>query len=145
MPADVIAQLIERLTAAEARLAKLETQEQLRFVPLAAPLTSTSWDGDAKATTDSASIDLSSVFGAPAGIKAVYVEMEIADASVGTPCSLAPTATYVGTPALTIYTYVANQYSAATGIIPCDANGDIYFKCWSNTDNVTIRIWGYWI
>lgn len=112
------------------------------LVPLAAALTSTSWDGDAKATTDSGTIDLSAVFGAPAGIKAALVYLAIKDASVAQACALGPS---VGNYALTAVTYLASDWSYYQGKIPCDANGDIYYKGYQQLDNVILSIWGYWL
>ena len=51
---------------------------------LTTPLTSTAWDGDAYSTTAKTKIDLSSVFSAPAGIKAVLVAGTIADSGSAT-------------------------------------------------------------
>jgi hypothetical protein len=114
-----------------------------RFVRLQAPLTSTSWDGDAKTTADSGILDLSAVFTAPAGITAALVAAYIKDASVSQAMSLGPTSTYNN--ALGLSTQVANVYLYHQGIVPCDNNGDFYVKFWHDMDNVGIEIWGYWL
>lgn len=113
------------------------------------PLTSTSWDGDSFSTTSKTLIDLSAVFGVPAYVKAVLVRTEVRDsasagsdvymflspnnsASVGLMCSCAG---------------LGNDYRARdTHIIPCDANGDIYYQIVASgagTFDVKIEIWGY--
>src|SRR5690606_34758952 len=59
------------------------------FKPLATPLTSTAWDGDAYSTASKTLIDLSVVFGAPAGIKAALVNVSMRDSgSAGADCLL---------------------------------------------------------
>lgn len=117
------------------------------------PLTSTSWDGDAFSTTAKTLIDLSAVFGVPAGVKAVLVRMLIRDSGSagGTNSlrfSLSPNNT-ASSEALTIRVGgVTNDYYVeGQGIVPCDANGDIFYGCASTgagTMDVAIEIWGYW-
>lgn len=46
---------------------------------LTTPLTSTSWDGDARSTTAKTKIDLSAVFGVPAGAKGILVRLVARD------------------------------------------------------------------
>ncbi len=114
------------------------------FVVLATPLTSTSWDGDAKDTpADVGTIDLSAVFGAPPGIKAVSVRLIIQDETVGVIGGLSRGALYGNI--VMQYTQVANQEIAAMGLVPCDENGDVYFYCSGELDNVYIGIYAYWI
>ena len=50
-----------------------------RPVFLTTPKTSDSWDGDARSTTAKTLIDLSAVFGVPAGVKAVLVGVSMRD------------------------------------------------------------------
>ncbi len=112
------------------------------FTPLATALTSTSWDGDAKGTGDNGIIDLSAVFGVPAGVAAVLVRMSQYDTVVGSWAALGPSS---GNPFVLIArTIVANQFADAHGIIPCDSNGDIY-ATFSTTVGVTLVIYGYWL
>jgi hypothetical protein len=40
-------------------------------------------------------------------------------------------------------TLLANVGTHDNGIVPCDANGDIYVKV-TGTVLVDIKIWGYW-
>jgi len=54
------------------------------FVPLTTPLTSTAWDGNAYSTTAKTLIDLSAVFGAPAGIKAILAFVVVRDSGSAT-------------------------------------------------------------
>jgi len=41
-------------------------------------------------------------------------------------------------------TQVANRFIYVAGIIPCDANGDVYFKQAGELDAVYLQITGYW-
>lgn len=123
------------------------------FVPLTAPLTSTSWDGDAYSTTAKTSINLSAVFGAPAGIKAILARVAVRDsASAATSplwFCLAPNDT-AGQGIFWRPSGYPNDYNNDTGasVIPCDANGDVYYQVLasgSGTMDVHIQIWGYLI
>ncbi len=123
------------------------------FVPLQTPLTSTSWDGDSFSTTAKTLIDLSAVFGVPAGIKAVYMRASARDsASAGTgnigiwfsPNNTSGEAALFCRPSGRANDYVEE----INGIVPCDSNGDIYYQCaasGANTLDVWIEIWGYWL
>lgn len=134
------------------RVNRLETQDVPRWVFLNAPLTSTSWDGDAHSTTAKTIIDLSAVFGAPAGIKAVLVYIYAADSgSAGADCyfGLSPNNTAGH---FSIRCYLAGQVNdwaqVAQGICPCDANGDVYYQILAtgaNTLDVWMQFWGYLI
>ena len=115
-----------------------------KYVPLTTPLTSTSWDGDAKTTANNGIIDLSSVFSAPAGIKAVSVFFATTSATASRISRLATNeANY--DKGLEILGQVANIKNAISGVLPCDANGDVYFSCSGDLAAVYIRILGYWI
>jgi len=116
---------------------------------LTAPLTSTNFDGDSFSTTAKTLIDLSAVFGVPAGVKGVLMYVECRDeASAGSGCwiSLAPNDTAgVG--------IVSSPYGRPNDIterntvtVPCDANGDIYYQIQASgasTFDVWLRVWGY--
>ena len=112
----------------------------LRFTPKL--FTSTDWDGDAKAFDSSGVIDLSAVFGLPAGISAVAAQMSIRDESVGVAATLSSAAG--SNDGFDQWTQVANVYIQQAGIVTCDANGDIYFTQSAEFDAVNIRITGYW-
>ena len=117
------------------------------FVPLATPATSTAFDGDLyDVDNDGAVIDLSASFGIPAGVKAVSISVAGYCATVGKRFRIGPSSTYGD--ALEIHCQAANVWSDNSGVVPCDANGDVYFT----TDAVHgaefavyMRIWGYWI
>jgi hypothetical protein len=123
------------------------------FVPLTTPLTSTSWDGDAFSTASKTLIDLSAVFGVPAGVKAVLVECAVRDSASSGVTSfqgviLGPTnAANLGRD-FACNAMPNDSYARAQGVIPCDANGDVYYQTTasgSGTLDVAIEIWGYWI
>ena len=105
--------------------------------------TSAAWDGDAKNGADGV-IDLSAAFGVPAGVKAVSVRFSAADETVGVIFRLSqdsdPTSYGV-----VQRTQVANIQIHVCGIVPCDANGDIYFSQSGELDTVGLEITGYWI
>ena len=122
------------------------------FIPLTTPLTSTSWDGDSFSTTAKTKIDLSAVFGAPAGIKAVLLEVAARDsgsAGVETRIRFSPNDTANSSAMECYLTGRANdQYNVSSGICPCNANGDIYYQITASDTNsmdVYLRIWGYWL
>lgn len=125
----------------------------VRFVPLTTPLTSTSWDGDARSTTAATLIDLSAVFGAPAGIKAVLVTLTIRDsgsdaAGLNLYLNWGPSATYFDAVAVRCGGITADSYASGGGVCPCDANGDVYYRIAASgagTMDVTVKIWGYWV
>ena len=119
---------------------------------LTTPLTSTSWDGDAYSTTAKTKIDLSTVFGVPAGVKAVMVRMAARDSGSSTgicQLGLSPNST---TNSVAVQAYlqgVANDvYVSVNGIVPCDGNGDVYYQIAASgtgTLDAIIEIWGYWL
>jgi len=97
-------------------------------------------------------VDLSSVFGAPAGIKAVLLYVRASDSASSSsncyigfsPNDTADSWALVNKP----YDQANNTYRHAQGIVPCDANGDIYYQIeasGANTMNVYLEIWGYWL
>jgi hypothetical protein len=122
------------------------------FIPLTTPLTSTAWDGDAHSTTAKTLIDLSAVFGAPAGIKAVSVRIACRDSGSATTNNLytlvGPENTAGVTPVIARPSGLPNDYYAeAAGVCPCDTNGDIYYQIAASgagTMDVHLQIWGYW-
>lgn len=112
------------------------------FVPLTTPLTSTSYDGNDTVAVGTVTIDTSSVFAAPVGIKAALVRLQCnwAAAASGSAASF-----FQG--ANTIATVRADTtfFQSMTVVVPCDANGD-YGLAVIGVDalNVTMQIWGYW-
>jgi hypothetical protein len=139
------------------RLNELETLEQgSGWVYLSQPLTSTSWDGDSHSTTGYTLIDLSSVFGAPARIKAVSIIVHAHDsgsAGITDGCWIAfsPNSTPAGAGGQFILRLegIANDaWHSEVGTVTCDSNGDIYWKCiasGANTMDIGLEIWGYYI
>jgi hypothetical protein len=120
-----------------------------RPVFLASPLTSTAWDGDAFSTTAKTKIDLSVVFGVPAGVKAVLVNVALRDSgSAANECliSLSPSSSAGGMTARC--SGIANdKFVNACLTVPCDTNGDIWYEIaasGTNTMYVYLQIWGYW-
>ena len=119
---------------------------------LTTPLTSTSWDGDARSTTAKTKIDLSAVFGVPAGAKGILVRLVARDSGSSTgycQLGLSPNST-AGSVAVQAYLQgVANDvYVSVNGIVPCDGNGDVYYQIAASgtgTLDAIIEIWGYWL
>jgi hypothetical protein len=123
-----------------------------RPVFLAAPLTSTAWDGDAFSTTAKTKIDLSVVFGVPAGAKAILVRLAARDSgSSAGYCQfgLSPNATFDSVAAQAYLQGVPNDvYVSVNGVVPCDKNGDVYYQITASgtgTLDAFIEIWGYWL
>lgn len=113
------------------------------LVPLISPLTSTNWYGNAKSTANNGIIDLSADFGVPTGIRAVLVRLVAQDETPNVYFALGLSSTYPTI--VTQFTQVANQYVEIFGIVPCDSNGDIYWHCSDELDNVYIFVWGYFL
>ncbi len=130
------------------RLSARETPSSWHY--LTTPLTSTSWDGDAHSTTAKTLIDLSAVFGVPAGVRAVLLFIWVRDsgsASTDTYLILGPTSTNLVGMAVDPHT-VNDRIKRGWLIVPCDANGDIYYQIGasgSGTFDVCIQVFGYQI
>lgn len=118
---------------------------------LTTPLTSTSWDGDAFSTVAKTLIDLSTVFGVPAGVKAVLVTTAIRDSgSAAGDCTftLSPNDGSLNGPKIGCSGLANDAFAYSTFIVPCDSNGDIYYQIvasGSGTMDVYLQIWGYWL
>ena len=119
---------------------------------LTTPLTSTDWDGDAKSDEGPTKLDMSAVFtGYPdMAVKAVLLRIIARDsAPIGTPglyFRVGPSATYYY--ALQVNPPGGDLVSSNTGICPCDANGDIYYKINASGDGTCdcwLEVWGYWV
>jgi len=142
--------VIRRLTALEREVERLRVKESGKFIALTTPLTSTAWDGDAFSTAAKTLIDLSEVFGVPAGVKAVLVWVAVRDsASQTTDCYLRLSPVSTGDAGMGVNCdYVNDRYGRHLLIVPCDANGDIYYQIAASgtgTMDVHLRIWGYWL
>ena len=118
---------------------------------LTTPLTSTSWDGDSYSTTAKTLIDLSEVFGVPAGVKGILVRLVARDSgSSAGYCQLGLSPNSADSVAVQAYLHgVPNDvYVSVNGVVPCDANGDVYYliaASGTGTLDAFIEIWGYWL
>ena len=143
--------VVDRIKRLEREVERLRVKEKQVFVPLTTPLTSTSWDGDAYSTTAKTKIDLSVVFGVPAGVKAVVVKTAIRDSgSASSAClfQLSGISTGSNYSLTTPASPVNDRYWYSQGIVPCDANGDIYYQITASgtgTMDIYLEIWGYWL
>jgi len=123
--------------------------EITRPVFLTTALTSTAWDGDSYSTNAKTKIDLSAVFGAPAGMKAVLFMLSIRDsgsASNDRWFLLSPNDTANEGLSVTALP-VSDRWTRTALIVPCDVNGDVYFQnaAGDATMDVYLEIWGYWL
>jgi hypothetical protein len=132
------------------RVGRLEVQDAPRWVYLAAPLTSASWDWDAYSTTAKTVIDLSAVFSAPAGIKAILVLLAANDSGSAANFAwlgVSPNDTAGSVAVLCSTQGVANDGIASnSGVCPCSATGDIYYQIaasGASTLDAYMQIWGY--
>ena len=119
---------------------------------LTTPLTSTSWDGDSYSTTAKTLIDLSKVFGVPARAKGILVRLAARDSGSSTgycQFSLSPNAIDKSVAVQAYLHGVPNDvYVSVNGVVPCDANGDVYYQIAASgtgTLDAIIEIWGYWL
>ena len=144
--------LVDRIKRLEKEVERLRVKESGRFIALTTPLTSTSWDGDAFSTTAKTKIDLSVVFGVPAGAKGIFVRLAARDSgSSAGYCQLAlspnDTAGSVATQAY-LQGIQNDVYVSVNGVVPCDENGDVYYQIAASgtgTLDAIIEIWGYWL
>ena len=124
------------------------------FVPLTAPLTSTSWDGDSFSTSvGSQFLDMSAAFGASyptSGVKAVLLWVMGRDSATWPTDDLwidfGPSSTYYYAGGLQVFGGdIRNQGML---ILPTDANGDLYYRVkasGTSTFDVWLRVWGYFL
>jgi len=124
-----------------------------RFVPLATPKTSSSFNGDSFSTVGTATqIDTSSVFGLPAGVKAILLEITVRDSGSAAATNLylevGPSATITYALSCRPHGRPDDSWESVLGIVPCDVNGNVWYKILaSNVDtmDVWLRIFGYWL
>jgi hypothetical protein len=143
-------QEIERLKRQVERLKVGEVGAGGSWVYLTTPLTSSSWNWTAKSDASKTLLDLSVVFGAPAGIKAIIVRLSCDETGgstdVTTHFAISPNDTS-GSYAIAAYTRGSvGMQTEASGVCPCDANGDIYYQInayGTNTMKCLLQIWGY--
>jgi hypothetical protein len=114
-------------------------------VPLPTPATSTSYDGDA-VNAGAYTIDTSTVFSLPAGIKGVFAMISCKWASTGDNIYLRAGETGAHGNAVIVTPFAADVRAYASGLIPCDANGDFVITiAGANTTYVVIQVYGYLI
>ena len=118
-------------------------------VNLAAGLESTSWKGNSFSTTAKTLLDLSAVFGVPAGVKAILVRIAIRDSgSAATDCRfyLSPEATAYAGMGWSCPT-IDDRWGRFGGVkIPCNTDGDVYYQIvasGTDTFDIYLEIWGY--
>lgn len=121
-----------------------------RPVWLANPLTSSEWVGQLKTTVGKTLIDLSAVFGCPAGIKAVYlwVGLSCSDSYAGSAnFILAGNSIHADGISVDAEGLNNGKYERNAVIIPCDENGDIYYQISATGTGLSIymRVYGYWL
>lgn len=126
----------------------LSDQGYSPWVMLNDPMTSTSWDGDSYSTTAKTKIDLSAVFGAPAGIKAAIFKVCVRDAgSSGGQYYLVLSPNAVNYSGFVIEAGKTNDEQVwGCYVVPCEGGGDIYYQVnasGSSTMDIWLEIWGY--
>lgn len=116
------------------------------------PLTSTAWNGGARSTTAKTLINLSTVFGVPAGVKAVLVQTSIRDSgsAAGDPWLMYSPNDVASSGINWDCGGVTNDtWKRSTSFeVPCDENGDIYYQInatGASTMDVYLTIWGYYL
>jgi len=113
-------------------------------------LASTNFDGDSYSDVSRTLLDLSSVFGAPAGIKMVLFSLAVRDSGAGTndcyitigPRDVAGTGFSFGCPPAN------DRWGRGCLIVPCNVNGDVYYEIQASgtaTFEIYMQIHGYWI
>ena len=114
------------------------------------PLTSTSWDGDSYSTTAKTLIDLSAVFGVPAGVKAVMVRVAVQDSAAASGdyyITLSPNNS-AGSGLTVNCIPVNDRLNRAQLNVPCNVDGDIYYQIaasGASTFDVHLQVFGYYI
>lgn len=117
-------------------------------------LTSTSWDGDSFGpAVAKTKIDLSAVFGVPANVKAVDVEVWVRDSGSAGVSSFIGIILSPGDTASVGKTCQCNGVTNDAIVrhhlkVPCNSDGDIYYQITASgasTLDIWIQIWGYWL
>jgi hypothetical protein len=140
---------IERL---EGEVENLKTQETPRMVYRTSPLTAAAWTVNARSTTAKTLIDLSAVFGVPAGARAVLVRFACRDSDSAASATslyaiLSPNNTAASGPLILRPNGAPNDATREQcAVVPCNTDGDVYFECQASgalTMDITLEIWGY--
>jgi hypothetical protein len=141
---------LELINKLARRVGLLEARDAPRWVYLATPLTSTDWDWDPHSTTVKTPIDLSAIFSAPAGIKAILVLLAANDSGSAANFAwlgVSPNDTAGSVAVLCSTQGVANDGIASnSGVCPCNTDGDIYYQIaasGASTLDAYMQIWGY--
>lgn len=124
-----------------------------QFYPLSSEWNSGSFNGDSFSTISTATqMDISTFTGAPADtshIRAILVRVVCRDSAAwGTgslyfSCGPSATRWY----AFDVWTFGGDLWIASQGIVPTDANGDVWYKIGASgasTFELFFEIWGYW-
>ena len=92
------------------------------------------------------------MFSVPAGVRAVLVMLACRDsgsAANDTYVILSPNDTADQGPVQCRTAGIANdQWHSASGIVPCDSGGDIYYQVAASAASATdiiLQVWGYWL
>ena len=145
--------LIDEIGKLKREVERLKRVEIGRPVFLTTPLTSTAWDGDAYSTTSKTLIDLSVVFGVPAGVKAILAQIMACDSGSSSSATaffgLSPNNVDGSLSLMNTTRYIQNDLIVYnTAIVPCTSTGDVYYQVVATgtwTMDCWIRIWGYWL
>ena len=136
---------VDRIKKLEREVERLRVKESGKFIALTTPLTSTNFAGATLTNANNAIVDLSTEFSVPAAVKAVLMTVQGASGTANQYLRFGPSATY--NYALQLRAQVKNISNSVTGIVPCDANGDVYLYVGTGHTmvQVYIWIWGYWL
>lgn len=141
--------LLQRIARLERMLDRAGAVEVPRIVRLKTPKTSTAWDGDARSTTSRTLIDMSAVFGVPAGVKAVLIRVVARDTGSATRTAhvaLSPATTGDAAFILRLTKLPDLYHGEALITLPCNSNGDVYYDIAASgtgTMAVWLEIWGW--
>ncbi len=149
---NVIDGILKSIDDIQKRLSRLEFRSHHEWVYLQTPLTSVDWDGNTYSTTAKTLIDLSAVFGAPAGIRAILVQISIRDIDSTGPDDnfiiLSPNDTALSGTIVRSKGRYDNDWESQMLTVPCSATGDVYYQiAASGVLSLTayIDIWGYYV
>lgn len=141
---DIVDEIIRAIAPLKERLARLERVEMPRWTYVTPKLTSTSWDGVAKSTAAATRIDLSSVFGVPAGVRAVLLGVLVNDSGTAGRITFGPSVATVDY--CQARCFGGDVTNAVQLVVACDASGDVYYATTASgtgTLDVTIAVLGY--
>jgi hypothetical protein len=114
------------------------------YVPLTTPLTSTSWDGDAKGVADSGALNLVTVFGLPANVAAVHCRAVVRTTGAVSAIKYFAVGNNTSYYSLVARTTLSNYYAEVNGNVPMNGN-NVYVLFGDTVENVRLEIYGYFI